>query len=165
MRLDSRLERGGGAIVGADDEHGVVAGDGADDFFPLFLVERGGNGLRAAHGGDNDDEILSLADFEAEAGESLDEQRWVVVRIFNDVVRQGIAAGTLEQLELADIARERGLGDMKAAAGELAAQSVLAANGSVIGDRGFDQQFTDRVVALALHRWIDMRFLYGPEYF
>ena len=50
--LDAGLERGGGGVVRADDEDGVVAGDGADDLVPLFRVERGGDGLSAAHGGD-----------------------------------------------------------------------------------------------------------------
>ena len=157
MRLDSRLERGGGTIVGADDEHGVVAGDSADNFFPLFLVERGCDRLRTAHGGEHDDEILRLADFEAEAGEGFDEQRRIVVRISSGVVGQSVAAGALEQLELADVARERGLGDMKSAAGELAAQGILTTDGTVVGDGGLDQEFANCVMALALHKRIDMR--------
>ena len=56
-------------FVGADDEDGVVSGDAADDFGPVFVVDPGGNGLGASGGGDEDEEVECLADFEAEAFE------------------------------------------------------------------------------------------------
>ena len=44
-------------LVGADDEDGVVAGDGADDLGPVFIVDAGGDGLGASGGGDEDEEF------------------------------------------------------------------------------------------------------------
>src|SRR6516164_8991531 len=51
--------RGGGA---ADDEDGVVAGDGAEDLGPLLGVEGDADGLRAAGEGVEHDELADAAD-------------------------------------------------------------------------------------------------------
>ena len=58
--LDARLQGFGAAGVGADDEDCVLAGYGADDVGPFFVVERGGDGLRTAHGGKDNEEVLGL---------------------------------------------------------------------------------------------------------
>ncbi len=72
MKVSMRVLRSfGAAVVGADDEDGVVAGEGADDFGPLFVVERGGDGLGSADGGEDDEEVLGLADLEAEVLEDV----------------------------------------------------------------------------------------------
>jgi hypothetical protein len=140
--LDSGAEAFGGAGVGADEEDGVVAGDGADDFVPLLLVDGGGDGLRAAHSGEDDEEVLGLADFEAEVFEDVLDAGEVV--FFVDV-GQGIAAGTFHELELVDVAGERGLRGVDAFSCELAAEVVL------VGDGGLAEKVFDRVVALIFH--------------
>ena len=43
--------------VAADHQHGVVAGDGAEDVGQLGLVERGGEELRGARRGPQDDQV------------------------------------------------------------------------------------------------------------
>ena len=55
---------------------------------------------------------------------------------------QGVAGGAFGELELAHVARKRGLGDVEAFGGEFAAQLVLA------GDGGLHQEVADRAVPL-----------------
>ncbi len=61
-------------FVGADDEDGVVAGDGADHFGPVFVVDASGHGLRASGGGHDDEQVLRLAGFKAEAAQEFLER-------------------------------------------------------------------------------------------
>ena len=129
--------------VGADDEHGVVAGDGADDFVPLLLIECCGNRLRTAQSGQHDEEVLCLADLQTEVFEYVLDRGQIV--FFFKACGKGVAAGALHELQLADIARERGLGYMDSFAGELATHVVL------VGDGGLHQQVFDRVMALVFH--------------
>ena len=70
--------------VRADDEHGVVAGDGADDLRPVLVVDAGGYGLSAAGGGDQDEQVHArwrtsrpkLAQDLADAGGVFGGSRW-----------------------------------------------------------------------------------------
>ena len=57
ITFDSGLQESCLFLVGADDEDGVVSGDGADDFGPVFVVDACGDGLRASGGGDEDEEV------------------------------------------------------------------------------------------------------------
>jgi len=143
VSLDPGLEGFGFAGVGADDEDGVVAGDGADNFFPLFVVHCGSDRLRAAHGGEDDEEVLGLTNFEAEVFEHVGDGREIVFLFIAD--GKGVAGGAFHEFELADVARKCGLGDVDSFASELAAHVVL------IGDGGLHQEVFDRVVALAFH--------------
>src|ERR1700722_4690529 len=54
-------------VVSADDQHGVVARDGANDLGPVFVVDASGDGLRASGSGDEDEQIECLANLESEA--------------------------------------------------------------------------------------------------
>jgi sirohydrochlorin ferrochelatase len=143
--LDALAQVGGLAGVGADDEDGVVSGDGADDFVELFVVERGGDGLGSAHGGDEDEQVLGLADFEGEVLQDSGDFRQVVFVFGRAFGGKSVAGGTFEEVEFADVARERGLGDVNAPGGELAAQGVL------VRDRGLDEELANRIVALGFH--------------
>lgn len=148
--LDAGFEGFGAAVVGADDEDGVVAGEGADDFGPLFVVEGGGDGLGAADGGEDDEEVLGLANLEAEVLKDVAD----FGQLFGFFVDRGefVAGGAFEELELADVARERGLGDVDAAGGELAAEVVLVIDsGRAVGGGGLGQEVPDRVLALVFH--------------
>jgi hypothetical protein len=60
-------------------------------------------------------------------------------------VGQGIAAGAFGETHFVNVARERGLGYLEAAAAQLAAQLVL------VGDQRVGYEVTDRVVSLKLH--------------
>ena len=71
--FDSRLQQVCLFFVRADDEDGVVSGDGAYDLGPVLVVDSGGDGLGASGGGDEDEEVDGLTDFEAEAFENLSD--------------------------------------------------------------------------------------------
>ena len=63
-----------------------------------------------------------------------------------------VAGGALEELELADVARERRLRDVDATGGELAAELVLVGDGGcAVGGGGLGQEVLDRVLALKFH--------------
>ena len=144
-RFDSAAEGGGFGDVGADDEDGVVARDGADDIGPAFEVDGGGDGLGAAGGGDEDDEIHGLARFHPEAVEDAFDAGEIVACLAG---RDAVAGGTFRELELADITRERGLGDVEAAAGEAYTELIL------IGHKARAEDVADGGLALPLH-WLD----------
>jgi hypothetical protein len=139
------------ANVGADDEHGVVAGDGADDLGPSGVVERGGDRLGSAHDGADDHLIHGLANAQAEALDHLLDGGWAVVfhscgvSIGAVAVRKRVAAGAFGEAQLVDVARKRGLGNGKAATAQLAPEFVL------IGDQGAPEQIANRIVALQFH--------------
>ncbi len=151
--LDAGLEGLRAADVGADDEDGVVAGDGADDFFPAFGVDAGGDGLGTSDDGADDDEVLGLDDGHAEVLKDAGGFGEVVFAVGG----KGVAGGTLHELELADVAGERGLGDVEAPGGELATELVLIADGTARGDGGFDQELFDRGMAVGLQAGLFMR--------
>lgn len=141
--LDPGLKSFGASGVGADDEDSVVAGDGPDDLRPLLVVEAGRNRLCAADRSEDDKQVLGLSDFEPEVGQDSAD----LGKLFFGFAdrRQLVSSGALEQLELADVPRERGLRDMDAAGGEFAAQFVL------VDDGGLHQEVANRVVALIFH--------------
>jgi hypothetical protein len=146
--LDSGLERAGLLFVGADDEDGVIAGDSADNFGPVLVVDRRGDGLGAAGGRDEDEKIGGEADFEAEAAEDLADAGAFVFAI-RGIIWQSVAERPLHQAKFVYISRKCRLCDMKAVAGELAAQFVL------VGDGGADQEFADCGMTLLLHDEVD----------
>lgn len=91
-------------FVGTDDEDGVVAGDGAYDFGPIFIVDSCGDGLGAAGGGYEYEEVHGLPDFEAEAFEDFANSRErVFVRV--GACRKGITGGAFIQTQFMNIAR------------------------------------------------------------
>jgi hypothetical protein len=71
VAFDSCLQEIRLLFVGTDDEDGVVPGDGSYDLGPILVVDARGDGLSASGSGDEDEEIDSLADFEAKAFEHL----------------------------------------------------------------------------------------------
>ena len=71
VAFDSSLQVTCLLFVRADDEDGVVAGDGAYYFWPVFIVDSGGDGLSASGGGDEDEKVNGLTNFEAKAFEDL----------------------------------------------------------------------------------------------
>src|ERR1035437_9707332 len=52
------LDAFGGGVVGGDDQNGVVAGDGADHFGPLLVIQRDGDGVGVAGRGFEDHLVL-----------------------------------------------------------------------------------------------------------
>src|SRR5665213_2426239 len=146
--LDPVLDGEGPARVLADDEDGVVAGDRADDFGPLFVVDGGSDGLRAAGAGDDDDEVERLAGFEAEVLQDLVDGGLVVFVSAVAVVGERVAIGAFGEFELVHVARKRGLGDVVALGGEFAAQLLLV--GDAAGDGGLRQEVADCAVPVAL---------------
>jgi hypothetical protein len=144
VAFNPRFKRASLPFVRADDEDGVVAGDGADDLRPVFIVYRCGDRLGRAGGGDEDEQVGGLTGLEAEAAQDLADAGAFVVGGVGDG-GQGVAVGALGEIELVNVARERGLGDVKATGGEFAAQFVL------IGDGAGEQELADCGVALLLH--------------
>src|SRR5882757_7557812 len=145
----SKFERARLLLIGADDEDGVVSGDGADDLGPVLVVDTGGDGLRAAGAGDEHEQVGSLADLEAEAREHIADAGQVVL-LGDSGGWQGVAGGAFGELELMDVAGERRLCDVESTLRESAAQVVLVGNGGA-GGSGLRQEFTDCVVALLFH--------------
>jgi hypothetical protein len=143
--LDPGAEVSGALFIGADDEHGVVSGDGADDLRPVFVVDSGGDGLCAAGGGDDDDEIESLACFKAEAAQEVAQAGALLFAAAVGRGSDGVPGRPFIEIECVKVAGERGLGDMKTARGELLAQVILA------GDGGMPKDVADAGVALLLH--------------
>ncbi len=129
--------------VGADDEHGVVASDGADHLGPAFFVDAGGDGRGSAADGMQYEQILRLLDGETEALEQLGGRGQCIVADGGAGRGQRVAGRAFDQFELADVARERGLGRVKAMLGELAPQLVL------VGDGGAGEQGADGGVAIS----------------
>jgi len=101
--------------------------------------------MRAALGGDDDELILGLLGLEGEAAEDIFDGGFVTLFFEAVAVGQGVTARTFVQAHFTDVAGERGLGDIEAAANELAAQLVLADDG-----RGGDD-FADHGMSLRLH--------------
>ena len=66
VAFDSCLEETCLFFVGTDDEDGVVSGDGSYDLGPVLVVDARGDGLSASGGGDEDEEVDGLTDFETE---------------------------------------------------------------------------------------------------
>jgi hypothetical protein len=145
VRLDPLLDCESFARVCADHQDGVVAGDGADDFGPLFVVDGGGDGLRAAGAGDDDDQVFGLTGFEAEVLQHLVDGGLVIV-LFVAVAGEDVTVRALGELELVHVARERGLRDVVTLAGEFIAQLFLA------GDRSLHQEVSDCAVPIAFQR-------------
>lgn len=144
--LDPLLDREGFAGIFADDEDGVVAGDGAYDFRPLFVIDCGGDGLGSAGAGDDDDEVCGLAGLEAEILQNLMDCRLIVVLFVVAAAREDVAAGAFGEPQFVNVAGEGGLSDVIALGGEFAAQFIL------IGDGSLHQQVADGAVSIALQR-------------
>jgi hypothetical protein len=107
-------------FVRADDEDGVISGDGAYDFGPIFVIDSGGDGLRASGGGHKDEEVNGLTDFQAEALEDFANLRErVLIRV--SVRGERVAFRTLVQAKFVDVAGQGGLRDVKSATCEFAA--------------------------------------------
>src|SRR6185437_3879491 len=105
-----------------------------------------------------DELVLRLLDLEAEAGEDFVDRRQLIILVFAVAVSvwKRVASGTLIEAHLVDVAGKRGLGDVKAAANELAAQLILA------GDGGGSHQVANRVVTVVfgqdeLAEWNSLR--------
>src|ERR1700681_1722665 len=79
VAFNPRFERAGLPFVRADDEDGIVAGDGADDLRPVFIVYRCGDGLGGAGGGDKDEQVGGLAGFKSEAAKHLTDAGALIV--------------------------------------------------------------------------------------
>ena len=144
--LQALAEGVGGGEVCADDEDGVVAGYGAEDFGPFFVIDAGGDGMGCTTPSQEHQEVSGLTKLDAEAGEHVGDGR-EVVRDGGCAVafREGVASGSLEQAHFADVAGEGGLGGLDAPLGEFAAELVL------VGDCGAYQQIADRGLALSFH--------------
>jgi hypothetical protein len=141
--FDSSAEGGGLGYVGADDEDGVVSGDGADDLGPALVVDAGGYGGGSSGAGDEDDEVESLFGFEGEVlKDVLDVEG--VYGYGGLLLGEAISARPFGEVELAHVAREGGLRDVEAAAGELEAEFILA------GDAGSDE-VADGGLSFGLH--------------
>ena len=75
--LDPGLQDARLPDVRADNEHGIVTRDGADDFRPALLIDAGGHRLRASGNGQQDQQVAGGANLLAEAGEQLGDARQV----------------------------------------------------------------------------------------
>ena len=150
--LDAGLEGCGFRAVRTDDEGGVISCDCAYDLVPLFLVHGGSDGLRAAQGGEDDEEVLGLTDLEAEGFKDLMDGGTVGILGLSVAAGEGVAGVIFLQAEFADVARERRLGDVDALGGEFAAQIILVGDdSSMAGGCVLFEQVLDRVVALIFH--------------
>src|SRR6185312_3484005 len=146
--LDTMLDGKRLARVLADDEDGVIAGDGADHLGPLFVIDGGSHRLRTAGAGNDDDEVERLAGFEAKVLQHLVDRGLVILVFVVAVVGKRISVGAFGELELVHITRKRGLGDVVTLGGEFAAQFLLV--GDAAGDGGLRQEVADCVVPIAL---------------
>ena len=132
-------EAAGEALAGgggpADDEHGVVAGDGAEDLGPFLGVQGDADGLGAAGEGVEHDELADAADLGVEVREQGRERGAVVGGGAGELIARR-AAGPRDagDAHLAQVAGERGLGDRPAALLEEAPQLLLALDGAGADD-------------------------------
>src|SRR5579875_1568425 len=110
--LNSGFESLCALFVRADDEDGVVACDGADDLGPVFIVDARGDWLGAAGVGDENDKVHRLTSFETKGAEDFANAGGRVVAIGRR--RDGVAGGTFVEMEVVNVARESGLGDVEA---------------------------------------------------
>jgi hypothetical protein len=127
--LDAALNGGELGGVAEHEQDGVVAGDAAEDFGPLLPVECFGDRLSAAGEGLDDEEVAGPFGADEESGQE-PVQRRLVVECFGRerVVETAVGGGDLDESQLADIARERGLGDVEAATVQHLAELFLAAD-------------------------------------
>ena len=90
VAFDSCLQQVCLFLVRTDDEDSVVACNGAYDLGPVLVVDTGGDGLSASGGGDEDEEVDGLTDFESEAFEDFpDSGECVLVGVV--AVGEGVA--------------------------------------------------------------------------
>ena len=123
--------------VAPDDQHGVVTGDGAEDVAELGLVERGGQELggtggRAEHDQVGarlraDQQLAQQAGHPVRGGGALPRRRRSsVAALGGDGVDQRAGGGPdLDGVELDEVAGERRLGDVEAAAGQQVGELAL----------------------------------------
>ena len=120
-------ERVAAGRVAADHQHGVVAGDGAEDVGELGPVERGGEELRGARRGAQHDQVGRLASAQTSssphsrasrlsaAADSPAAPRGPVAALGRARRRPArrTAAADLDRVELDQVARQRRLGDLR----------------------------------------------------
>jgi hypothetical protein len=125
--LDSLLDGGQLLVLAQDDEDGVIAGEGPEDFGPFFPVEGLGDGLSATGEGADDEQIAGALGADEERGQQSFEGRCAVPGLGRQgVVVTALGIRHLDEAELADVARESGLSDIETAYTELFAKVFLA---------------------------------------
>src|SRR6185436_13985686 len=131
--------RGGRSAKG--DEDGVVAADGAEDVVERRRVDGARQRLRRGGGCLDDDEVAGPLGGEDGVSQELLEA--MLARLAGrecrdgsdgDRLRRDVAGRRLDQAELAQVARERRLGDAEAVPAQLLQQLVLGVDGRLADD-------------------------------
>ncbi len=76
--LDSTPQMTSLFIVLADDQHRVISRNGADNLIPILRINASCDWLRAAHGGQNNQEVLGLTYFQSKVLQDACD-RWKIV--------------------------------------------------------------------------------------
>src|ERR1700674_357886 len=127
-------------LVGGDDQHGIVPGDGADHLRPMRGIECGRDGLRAADRGLHHEQVLGLPDFDHKLVREMHHRRQNAFRA-QAFARPPIPLRALDEFQFVDVAGEGSLADVVALALKPLLQRVLAFDRSVV------KQVEDRLVA------------------
>lgn len=141
-------------MIGANNQYSIVAGNGPNDFIPVFVVDPQRDGLRASGSRDEDQLVLRLLDLEAKTGQDLANGGQIVFDVISGAIAvgQSVTIGSLVKTQLVNVAGERGLGHVEATAHQFAAQLILAA------DVCCRQQFADCAVSVVFgHKKIKPR--------
>ena len=146
----------------ADDQDGVVAGDGAEDVGELGLVEGAGEELRGARRRPEDHQVGARLgahqQLAAQARQALGARDGLDGRPGSSVAslgRHGVhqrAGGRphLDRVELDEVARQRRLGDVQAAVGEEVGELGLRAH--LVVRHQLDDQLVPRVLGRGAER-------------
>jgi hypothetical protein len=131
--------------VAQDDEDGVIASERAHDLGPLFPIERFGDCLGATGEGTNDDEIAGAFCADIQGREQASDGGSLVPAFRRQsVVGAAFRIRDFNETELANIAREGGLGDVEMPLRKQLAQLFLATDAVLL------HEFADDLVTLRL---------------
>jgi hypothetical protein len=145
--LETLEKRGGALAVAADDEHGVVAGDGADGLMQLSAIERFRECLRLTASCAKHDELLHALDStEKRRGGTLESSaRHLGTRRFETWPLICTISSAFHEAELRDVARDGGLRGVEASMAQPPSELFLAVQRFLIDD------FEDDGLAACFH--------------
>src|SRR5271169_3304446 len=109
------------------------------------MIDGDGHRLCTALGSDNDYLVLRLLGLQSKAAHDFLNCRFIVVSVGVNAIGQRVTARAFVETHFANVAGERGLGDVKATTDELAAQLVLA------GHRRRGDDFPNYAMSFRLH--------------
>lgn len=117
------------------DENRVVAGNGPDNFGPLFPIERDGDGLGATRQQFDDEKVVDSIGPKVEGREQTCERRRRVGYVGGDGVGgPAFVVRYLYQAQLTDVPGEGRLGDIDTSLGEKFTQDFLRSDTRVPDD-------------------------------